>query len=57
MALVINFLMWAHLKSVMCVREQEGYSYKMLGKKLDANFEEVKKWQEARYLIHDDGDV
>ena len=29
----------------------------MIGKKLNSNFEEVKKWQDARYLIHDDGDV
>ena len=29
----------------------------MIGKKLDANFEEVKKWQDARYILHDDGDV
>ena len=30
---------------------------KMLGKKLDANFKEVSKWQYARYLIHEDGEV
>ena len=29
----------------------------MIGKKLDANFKEVIKWQDARYLVHEDGDV
>ena len=29
----------------------------MIEKKLDINFEEVNKWQDARYLIHEDGDV
>ena len=29
----------------------------MIGKKLDANFKEVEKWQDARYLIHDNGYV
>ena len=29
----------------------------MIGKKLDANFKEVEKWQDARYLIHEDGEV
>ena len=24
---------------------------------MDDNFKEVSKWQDARYLIHDDGDV
>ena len=29
----------------------------MIGKKLDANFKEVEKWQDARYLVHEEGDV
>ena len=29
----------------------------MIGKKLDANFKEVEKWQDARYLVHNNGDV
>ena len=29
----------------------------MIGKKLDGDFKEVEKWQDARYLVHDDGEV
>ena len=29
----------------------------MIGKKLDSNFKEVEKWQDAKYLVHEDGEV